>query len=217
MRAEQVLSLLKREYGSPSWRLDKDPIAVLVLTILSQNTSDKNSHPAFAQLLAAFPTWEEAARAPVEQIAHSIRSGGLAKIKAERLKAALQEILRRRGSLTLDFLRELPLPEAKAWLRQLPGVGAKTAACVLLFSWGIPALPVDTHIYRVARRLGLVNTRASPEKVEELLEGLVPSPEVYSFHLLLIEQGRRICRAARPGCHQCILGQICPRIEVEAY
>lgn len=217
MKPQPVLSLLEQEYGCPSWQLDKDPIAVLVLTILSQNTSDANSHPAFARLVTAFPNWAEVARASVEQIASSIESGGLAKIKAKRIKAALQEILHRRGSLTLDFLLELPLPEAKAWLQQLPGVGAKTAACVLLFSLGSPALPVDTHIYRVARRLGLVNPSASAEKAADLLEKSLPPQDVYPFHILLIEHGRRICRAIRPRCHQCVLQQICPRIGTGAY
>jgi endonuclease-3 len=142
---EQVIALLSRDYGRPHWQPDHRPLAGLIRTILSQNTSDVNSHRAFASLLAAFPGWEEMAAAEVGEIARAIRVGGLGEIKAPRIKQALAEIKRQRGRLELDFLNALPLAAAREWLLRLPGVGTKTANCVFLFSLGIPALPVDTH------------------------------------------------------------------------
>ena len=139
MDIEEIIGLLEKEYGIPRWQ-SQDPISVLVATILSQNTSDTNSRRAFVSLLANFGSWEAIASASVNEIAKSIREGGLAYIKAKRLKVALQRIQESQGSLNLSFLSELSLPEAKVWLRELPGVGPKTAGCVLLFSFGRPAL-----------------------------------------------------------------------------
>jgi len=139
----------------------------------------------------------------------------LADVKAKRIKLILQDIEEQRGNLDLSFLRELPLSEAKSWLRQLPGVGPKTAGCVLLFSLGMPALPVDTHVFRVARRLGLIDSKATPEKAHDVLEALIPAEEIYAFHLYLIEHGRRICKARRPRCHLCVLQQVCPSAAYE--
>jgi endonuclease-3 len=172
---EQVIALLSRDYGRPHWQPDHRPLAGLIRTILSQNTSDVNSHRAFASLRAAFPGWEEMAAAEVGEIARAIRVGGLGEIKAPRIKQALAEIKRQRGRLELDFLNALPLAAAREWLLQLPGVGTKTANCVFLFSLGIPALPVDTHVFRVAKRLGLVDPKASVEQAHVVLEGLVPA------------------------------------------
>ncbi len=185
-------------------------MAELVLTILSQNTSDANSGRAFMRLLARFPTWEDVMLAPEEALAEAIAVGGLANRKAPTIKAALAQVLRRRGSFDLGFLKELPVPEAKAWLRSLPGVGPKTAACVLMFALGRPALPVDTHVHRVARRLGLTPAGVSPEKAHDILEALLAPDEVYPFHVLLIKHGRRLCRAQRPLCPQCPLRDLCP-------
>ncbi len=182
----------------------------LVLTILSQNTSDANSGRAFMRLLTRFPTWEDVMRAPDDVLAEAIAVGGLANRKAPRIKAALAEVLRRCGSFDLGFLRGLSMAEAKAWLRSLPGVGPKTAACVLVFALGRPALPVDTHVHRVARRLGLVPAGASAEKAHDMLEALLAPDEVYPFHVLLIKHGRRLCRAQRPLCPQCPLRDGCP-------
>jgi len=126
------------------------------------------------------------------------------------IRPILEKIGEERGSLDLSFLGELPLSEAKSWLRELPGVGPKTAGCVLLFSLGRPALPVDTHVFRVAKRLGLIDSRVSAERAHELLEELVPPQDIYSFHLYLIEHGRRICKAQRPRCHLCVLHGLCP-------
>lgn len=210
MNIEEILHLLEREYGVRRWQPNESPVSTLVGTILSQNTSDVNSRRAYNQLLSTFGSWEAVAAAPAEKIADSIRLGGLSNIKAKRIKLTLQQIIERQGSLDLAWLGEFPLDEAKAWLRQLPGVGAKTAGCVLLFSLGRPALPVDTHVFRVAKRLGLIDSRTSPEKAHELLEGLVPPQAIYQFHLHLIEHGRRVCKAQRPHCHSCPLQKVCP-------
>jgi len=209
MSVRQILDLLKEEYGSPEWQPDNDPISVLVRTILSQNTSDTNSRGAFVSLLASFGGWENVADADVDTIEHAIRRGGLGRVKAVRIKQALKEIKRRRGRLELGFLGQLNLSEARDWLERLPGVGMKTASCVLLFSLGMPALPVDTHILRVAKRLGLVSFKASLGQAHQLLGELVARQDVYQFHILLIEHGRRVCRAQRPLCHVCVLRGIC--------
>lgn len=210
----QIVSLLKKRYGFHQEEPSGDPITVLVQTILSQNTSDRNSGNAFQALLARFSNWEELIEADVNAIADSIRSGGLGEIKALRIKRTLNEIKRQRGKIELGFLKALPVSDAESWLLQLPGVGLKTARCVLLFALGIPALPVDTHILRVTRRLGLVAPGASAEVAHRVLGELVPPEEVYPFHVLVIEHGRRICRARKPECVNCVLQSICPQISL---
>ncbi len=210
MSVEEILRLLQQEYGICRFEPDGDSISVLVSTILSQNTSDTNSKRAFRSLVDKFSDWETVAAASVNEVAQSIRSGGLAEIKAGRIKLALQEISEKRGCLDLSFLGELPLSEAKSWLRELTGVGPKTAGCVLLFSLGRPALPVDTHVFRVAKRLGLIDSKVSAQQAHDLLENMVPSEDIYQFHLHMIKHGRRICRAQRPRCSLCILKELCP-------
>src|SRR3990170_3331837 len=148
----EIVARLSALYGRPVWRPHGDAMTELVLTILSQNTSDTNSGRAFMRLISRFPTWEELMAASPDEIEGEIQVGGLAATKAPRIKAALEEVWRRRGAFDLAFLAEMPLDEAKAWLRSLPGVGPKTAACVLMFALGRPALPVDTHVHRVAQR-----------------------------------------------------------------
>lgn len=209
-RIKKILTLMKKEYGNREWQHDDDPISVLVQTILSQNTSDRNSHRAFASLITSFKNWERVAEASITQVADTIRPGGLAEVKARYIKQALQEIKRRRGELNLEFLKQLSVDAARDWLMQLPGVGMKTASCVLLFSLGMPALPVDTHVSRVARRLGLLDGKISIDKAHRLLEGIVPPNHVYTFHVLLIEHGRKVCKAQRPQCPHCVIRKICP-------
>jgi endonuclease-3 len=182
----------------------------LVLTILSQNTSDSNSGRAFMRLRRRFPVWEALLAAPVAEIEQAIAVGGLARIKAPRIKAALEAVHEKRGSFDLEFLRDLPLDEAKAWLRELKGVGPKTAACVLMFALGRPALPVDTHVHRVAQRLGFVPAKATAEQAHDILEGMLAADEIYAFHISLIKHGRRLCRAQRPLCEECPLLDGCP-------
>jgi endonuclease-3 len=209
-RLEEIMSRLQHEYGTRQWHVGKDAMSVLVKTILSQNTSDVNSDRAFASLRETFPDWKAVASASTDEIAESIESGGLAVVKAKRIKSALEHIENRNGGFALDFLAQLPLPEAKAWLKQLPGVGPKTAACVLLFGLGRPALPVDTHVFRLARRLGLIDSKVSVDAAHEVLEDILPSSHVYQLHIQMIEHGRRVCHAQRPRCDRCVLADVCP-------
>jgi endonuclease-3 len=206
----EIIRLLSKEYGSITWRSRTDPLSELIMTILSQNTSDHNSRRAFGSLLSRFGSWGAVAEGSVEDIAEAIKLGGLAQVKAPRIKQILEQIQAQRGSLALKFLKKMPVAEAKEWLRSLPGVGPKTAACVLLFSLGKPVLPVDTHIHRVAKRLGLIDSRVSAEKAHEILGGMVLAKDVYRFHILMIEHGRRVCKSQRPRCRECVLLKGCP-------
>lgn len=208
-RAQEIFRRLAEEYGLPQWQSHGDPVEVLVNTFLSQNTSDVNSHRAFRSLRERFPTWDEVMTAPVEAVAEAIRSGGLANSKAPRIQAALRRIVEERGELTLDFLADMSVADAKAWLESLHGVGAKTAAIVLLFSLGKPAFPVDTHVHRVSRRLGIVPDRATPEETEAIWEALMPAETFYPLHINLIRHGRQVCRAREPRCGICILQDLC--------
>jgi len=210
---QRILALLSDEYGPRTWQARKSPIAVLVQTILSQNTSDRNSGLAFQHLLASFSSWDEIANAGVRRICAVIREGGLGKVKAGYIRAALREIRRQRGGFDLDFLKDLPVDEAREWLMQLPGVGIKTASVVLLFSLRMPALPVDTHVFRVTKRLGLIDSKVTVGKAHRLLENRMPTDNIYEFHVLLIEHGRKICKAQRPRCLECVLGSLCPSYE----
>jgi len=208
-RLTAIQAVLAAAYGSRPYRPHRDAVSELVLTILSQNTADVNSSRAFDQLRATFGSWEAIAQAPVEAVAQTIRSGGLADIKARRIQNALRAIHAARGAYDLDFLADLPLDEARAWLLKLDGVGPKTAACVLLFSLGRPVMPVDTHVHRVSRRLGLVPRRATPPQVQAILEAVLPAEAIYPFHLQLIAHGRATCKAQRPRCDACPLAEWC--------
>jgi len=209
VNASEVNRLLAGEYGDRPWRQHHDPLSELVATILSQNTSDVNSGRAFGSLLSAFGNWERVANADIEDIERAIRSGGLARIKAVRIKVILGKILEERGSLDLAFLDSLPIEDAKSWLRRLPGVGPKTAGCVLLFSLGKPALPVDTHVYRVAMRAGLIPDKVSVEQAHQLLENMVVPEDIYQFHMNMVEHGRKVCKSQRPKCSICVLRGVC--------
>jgi endonuclease-3 len=207
---EEVVELLGQEYGPRKWQPARDPIDVLIGTILSQNTSDANSGRAFASLKASFDSWKAVASAPAEHIARVIKSGGLSQIKAVRIKQALEQIEKELGRISLDPLKSMNMAEAEDYLMRLPGVGHKTASCVLLFSLGKPSLPVDTHVFRVAKRLGLIDSKVSLEKAHSLLQEQIPSSKVYQFHVHMIEHGRRICHAQQPRCDRCILRSVCP-------
>ena len=207
---EEVLELLEQEYGPCEWQPDMDPIDMLIGTILSQNTSDANSGRAFASLKASFNSWEAVASAPAEHIAQVIKSGGLSQIKAARIKQALEQIKKEQGRINLDSLKSMNMAEAEDYLMHLPGVGHKTASCVLLFSLGKPSLPVDTHVFRVAKRLGLIDSRVSIDKAHSLLQEQTPPSKVYQFHVHMIEHGRRICHARQPHCNRFILRGTCP-------
>lgn len=207
-KAEKIDRALEAYYGVPArWRLD--PLSELILTVLSQNTSDINSWRAFERLRERFPTWEAVRDAPVEAVREAIRPAGLSAQKAPRIQRILQRITEERGELSLDFLAEWPVEEAKAWLRRLDGVGPKTAAIVLLFSLNRPAFPVDTHVHRVGTRLGLIPEGMSAEKAHDWMEALIPPERYLPFHLLLIRHGREICKAQRPRCELCPVRRWC--------
>jgi endonuclease-3 len=235
-----ILRQLDRTYGRPAHASEGDPLDSLIATVLSQNTSDVNSHRAFAQLKAKFPRWETALGARPGQIAGAIRLGGLADVKARRIKSILRRIEEDRGALDLSFLKRMKVRQARDYLTALPGVGPKTAACVLLFSLRRPAFPVDTHVLRVSKRLGLVAPNTTMERAHERYEmmlsggastslGLAPpraesrgggagrrwrAADMLALHLGLVQHGRRICVARRPRCEICPLYDLCPRIGV---
>ena len=200
---------LLETYGVPDWRPQNTPMDELVQTILSQNTSDLNSGRAFAALRARYPTWQDVLDAPTEELAETIRAGGLGQQKAPRIQAALRRILEERGEFDLGFLGDLPADEGLAWLTSFPGVGHKTASIVLLFCFNKAAFPVDTHVTRVTTRLGLVEPRTSAEKIKAVWESLVPAEWYYPLHLNLIRHGREICRAQSPRCPVCALIGLC--------
>ena len=213
-KALEVHCRLIDEYGEPQWRPGRDPVASLVSTIISQNTNDTNRDMAYERLRERFPTWELVRDAPTDELIEAIRPAGLAPTKGPRIQEALRAITRERGEITLDFLAELPPEQAKAWLSRLNGVGPKTAAIVLLFALGMPAFPVDTHIHRVSRRLGLIGPKASREQAHTILEKMMPPDTFYAFHLNLIAHGRRICHARRPRCEACLLQDLCDYYKV---
>lgn len=210
LSAQEVLGALEGEYAPFPWEARYDAISEVVFTILSQHTSDRNSERAFARLMERFETFEELADGDVLVIEECISIGGLAKIKAPRIKQVLNLIIERCGNLDLSFLREMPLAEAKKWLKELPGVGPKTAGIILCFSLGMPAMAVDTHIERVVKRLGLVGPKTTVEKAQDMLEEMVEDHQVYPLHVALITHGRQVCKAPRPLCPKCVLGEKCP-------
>ncbi|MFO8009428.1 MAG: endonuclease III [Dehalococcoidia bacterium] len=210
MEVARLNQLLAQQHGSRAWHSHGAPLSELIATILSQNTSDVNSGRAFSSLTGRFGSWEEVARADISEIEQSIRSGGLSRVKAARIKEILQKILNDRGSLDLSFLESVSVEEAKEWLKALPGVGAKTASCVLLFSLGRPVFPVDTHVFRLSKRLGLISNGVNAEKAHELMTEMVASEYVYQLHLNMVEHGRHVCRSRNPKCWECIIGEICP-------
>jgi len=213
-RIANALRLMKKEYGRREPRErgggQGQTVAVLIQTILSQNTSDGNSGRAFASLMASFDSWDEMVDASTQHIAGAIRCGGLGGVKGKYIQQALSEIKMKQGDYNLDFLKLLPLEEARDWLLELPGVGMKTASCVLLFGLGMPAMPVDTHVFRVVKRLRLIDAKTSVGQAHRLLEKLVSAVSIYPFHILLIEHGRKTCKARNPLCRDCVLRQTCP-------
>ena len=200
---------LREMYGRPTHEPHGDPVHELVLTMLSQNTSDTNRDVAYAGLRARFSSWEEVRDAPTEEVEEAIRKGGLAPTKAPRIQAVL-----RGGSegdpIDLDWLRDAPREEALEYLTALPGVGRKTAACVLLFAFGRPEIPVDTHVMRVGGRLGLFRPGASFDEAHDEMLAITPPEDAYEFHMNLIAHGRTLCRPARPRCDECALNRMCP-------
>jgi endonuclease-3 len=209
-RAADLLRTLATQYGVPQPSSPRVPIDELVSTILSQRTSDTNTDRAITSLRARFPTWDAVTDAPTADVAAAIRSGGLANVKAPRIQEVLRLVRQRTGGFDLGFLASMPLDQAQAWLTDLPGVGAKTAACVLLFALQQPAFPVDSHIHRVALRLGLIPPGTNAVRAQGLLEAQVLPAPVYHAHMLLIRHGRQTCTARHPRCDRCVLKGDCP-------
>jgi len=204
-----VIQNLKAVYGAPKPKRGLDPLDVLIETILSQSTTNANSDRAFESLKRRFPDWDAARRARVASIEAAIRSGGLAKQKSVRIKELLNEIRKRRGALDLSFLRTVPLEEAKQFLASFKGVGPKTVACTLLFACNRPVFPIDTHIFRIARRLGLIPDKCSDEEAHALMGEMIPQARYFETHINLIRLGRKICRPRGPLCEQCCLVDYC--------
>lgn len=207
-RLETVARRLAGHYGVPRHRRS-DPLDELIRTVLSQNTSDTNSDRAFRSLKASWPSWELAARARPAALERAIRCGGLSRIKSRRILQILAAVRRREGGYDLRRLRRLRAPAAAARLSDLPGVGPKTRACVLLFACGLPAFPVDTHVHRIVRRLGLVPETASAERSQLLLTPALPPGHALDLHLNLIRLGRELCRPRAPRCTCCPLRATC--------
>jgi endonuclease-3 len=208
-RAMAIYQKLFWVYGLPVWRDPLPPVDELISTILSQNTNDRNRDLAFRELVRRFPNWEAVRDAPVDEVVAAIRTAGLANQKGPRIQAVLRAISRERGSLDISFLSVLSRDDALAWLTRFNGVGPKTAAIVLQFSLGIPAFPVDTHIYRVTGRIGLRPKKMSVEQTHRFLEQIFPPETYYAAHLNIIRLGREICQARRAQCERCPLVEVC--------
>jgi len=213
-RARTIARRLARAYGSghaarptPEQR---DPLDELILTLLSQHTSDINRDRAFEALRARYPSWDEVLGARVTSVRAAINPGGLAATKAPRIQAILREVLDREGRLSLARLHDMRDDEVVAYLTSLPGIGVKTAACVLAFSLGRPALPVDTHVQRIAVRLGFARMNDRVERVQHIWESMIPPSKRKDLHLDLIAHGRSVCRAQRPACGSCVVADLCP-------
>ncbi|MCX8206993.1 MAG: endonuclease III [Methanothrix sp.] len=210
----KVIEILERAYGVPEAR-SLDPVDLLVMTILSQNTSDMNSSRAFEQLKSRFRSYDEILNASEDEIADAIRPGGLADIKAARIKGALERLREDFGSVDLSPLQKMSPEEARSYLTSIPGIGPKTASVLMLFGFNMPAMPVDTHVYRVSRRIGLVPESASIAQTQKILEEITPRENYLSLHINLIRHGRLVCRARNPLCDRCELGDLCRYIQVQ--
>lgn len=210
----QVMDILESVYGVPEAR-SVDPVDLLVMTILSQNTSDINSGRAFDRLKSRFGSYTEILNASEEEIADAIRPGGLADMKAARIRGALERLRRDFGSLDLSPLEKMSAEDARGYLTSIPGIGPKTASVIMLFGFGMPAMPVDTHVYRVSRRIGLVPENASIEEAQRILEEITPREKYLSLHINLIRHGRLVCRARNPLCERCELRGLCRYMQMQ--
>lgn len=204
-----IARLLIQAYGYPEWRQHLPPVDELVCTILSQATSDINRDKGFEGLKAKFSDWESVRDAPVEEIRKAIHSAGLSNMKAPRIKQALEYITDSVGEINLDFLEEMDVKAAREWLTEIEGIGLKTASIIMLFCYNKPAFPVDTHVHRVMRRLGLIDEKTDATKAHYLMEQIAPPNNYYADHLNIIRHGREVCKAQRPRCEQCFLRPYC--------
>jgi endonuclease-3 len=215
-RVRRVRDRLREVYGTPLMKPHGDPLAELVLTVLSQSTNDRNRDVAYLRLRERLPAWEAVRDAPVTEVEEAIRPGGISKVKSARIQAILHSISERprdpaaAAGLSLDWMREAPASESRDYLLALPGVGRKTAACVLLFSYGLRDVPVDTHVSRVGVRLGLLRGGAPFEELHDQMLALTPPGEELELHVNLLRHGRRTCHARSPACDECALARMCP-------
>lgn len=198
-------ALLTERYGYPTWRQHLPPVDELVSTILSQSTSDANRDRGFYALKDKYPDWESVRDAPTEEVIATIRPAGLANQKGPRIQESLRYVSDNIGELTLDFLEDMPIEDAKQWLTAMKGIGPKTAAIILLFSFNLPAFPVDTHVHRVSKRLGLIGEKTTADKAHPIMEAIVPPEDYYPAHLNIIQHGREVCKARNPACDICPL------------
>gem|GEM_PF-151024 len=204
-----LIERLESVYGRPRQIARFDPMEELISCILSQHTSDANSFPTFTRLRETYPDWQAIVDAGTEQVADTIRQAGLANQKSKSIVGALTEIKKRNGDYELDSLRKIPMLEARDWLMSLPGVGPKTASIVLCFSLGMGAIPVDTHVYRVSWRLGLIDEDLGENKAHDALLKLVPPEYAFRYHVALIQHGRHTCKAPLPDCEPCVVKNLC--------
>jgi endonuclease-3 len=212
-RVYAIRDRLRRVYGIPILRPHGDGLAELILTVLSQSTNDRNRDVAYFELRERFGTWEDVRDAPVDLVEQAIRRGGISKVKSARIKAILAAVTDsgpEPGTLTIDWVAEGSVPAAQEYLCSLPGVGRKTAACVLLFAYGMPDVPVDTHVSRVGSRLGLFRPKAPFEELHDTMLALTPRGQEWELHLNLLRHGRRTCHSQRPECRACALRRMCP-------
>ena len=205
-----ILKRLQKRYGRRPWKCWGKGIDVLIDTILSQNTSNKNSDAAYRQLRRRFKSWNQVADAPTAEVERHIRVSGLSNQKAPRIQSILRSIKQHHGKMDLQFLDSEDEQKAYEYLTNFKGIGPKTANCVLLFAFAKPLFPVDTHIHRIARRLQLIPARATAEQAHDLLKPMIPPKQRYEMHVLLIEHGRKICKAINPRCDDCVLLDLCP-------
>ena len=213
---EFVLDRLRGLYGEPEWAPRRSPTEELVLTILSQHTSDLNAERAFDELTARFPDWHSVAGADVDDVAAAIASGGLARQKAPRIQAALRRIRAERGDFDLGFLAEMDPREARDWLVRFDGIGPKTASVVLLFCFGQPLMPEDTHVHRVTRRIGLIPAGMPADRAHDVALDVFPAVRMYEAHVNLITHGRRTCTARNPACGRCPVAPRCRYVDPAA-
>lgn len=217
-RSAEIGELVRRlteRYG-PAERERYTPLDELILGILSQNTSDGNRDTAYARLRGRFPTWDAVRTAPRRLVEAAIRPAGLWRQKARAIQGVLSALHAERRRLDLDHLAAMSDAEGLRYLTSFRGVGVKTAACVLCFSLRRPYMPVDTHVHRLARRLGLIAPEVNAEAAHAILNTVVPAAERFAFHIQLIRHGRRVCTAQRPQCHACVLTDVCPKVGVAA-
>jgi endonuclease III len=209
-----VLRRLDTHFGERAWHQSNEGLDELVQTILSQSTTDANSGRAFANLQQRYFDWDDVRNAPFDELVDVIRVAGLARNKAKHIQKLLEHLFRTTGRYSIDHLTQMPTDDAFKWLINIPGVGPKTAACTLMFAYGMPFMPVDTHVGRVSARLSIVDT-TNAEKAHHILHHAIPDHEKYAYHVHLIHLGRQICHARTPHCARCPLSDLCPKIGIE--